>query len=45
MQQVVVDLSPYAGQTVILRFRLACDSGVGGTGWYIDDVQVAGTGQ
>lgn len=44
MQQVVVDLSPYAGQTVILRFRLACDSGVGGAGWYIDDVQVAGVG-
>lgn len=45
MQQVVVDLSPYAGQTVILRFRLACDDGVGGAGWYIDDVQVAGVGQ
>jgi len=45
MQQVVVDLSPYAGQTVILRFRLACDDGVGGAGWYIDDVRVAGAGQ
>jgi len=43
LREVVVDLSPYAGQTAILRFRLACDDGVGSTGWYIDDVRVAGT--
>ena len=38
--QVAVNLGPYAGQTVILRFRLACDFAWGATGWYVDDVQV-----
>jgi hypothetical protein len=42
MTQVVVDLSPFAGQSVILRFRMTCDDGVGATGWFIDDVAVAG---
>lgn len=38
----VVDLTPYAGQTVQFRFRLGSDSSVGRTphGWYIDDVTV-----
>lgn len=40
MTEVVVDLSSYAGQTAILRFRMACDSGVGGSGWYVDNVHV-----
>lgn len=40
MSEVVVNLSAYAGQTVILRFRLTCDNGVGGAGWYIDDVRI-----
>ncbi len=44
MSQVVADLSAYAGQTTILRFRLACDSGVGSMGWYIDDVRVSFAG-
>lgn len=39
-REVVVNLSSYAGQSAILRFRLACDNGVGGAGWYIDDVRV-----
>ena len=43
MSQVVVDLGSYAGQSVIVRFRLATDSGVGSAGWYIDDIQVAGS--
>ncbi len=42
MMEVRVDLSPFEGQTAILRFRLSCDSGDGGHGWYIDDVQVSG---
>ena len=42
MTEVRVDLSPYEGQTAILRFRLACDSGDGGHGWYVDDVRVSG---
>jgi len=39
-RQVTVNLGPYAGQTIILRFRLACDFAWGATGWYVDDVQV-----
>jgi len=42
--QVVVDLGTYAGQNVILRFRMTSDNGKAGLGWYIDDVRVAGTG-
>jgi hypothetical protein len=38
--QVVVDLSPYAGQTVILRFRLASDNGTAKSGWYVDNIVV-----
>lgn len=38
----VVDLQPYAGQTVQLRFRLGSDSSVASTGWAVDDVQVQG---
>ena len=41
-RQVTVNLEAYAGKTVKLRFRLACDVSVGATGWYVDDVQVAG---
>ncbi len=42
MNQVAVDLSPHVGRSVILRFRLATDNGVGASGWYVDDIQVAG---
>ena len=44
MTQVVVDLSPYVGHKVIIRFRMACDSSVNKTGWYIDDVVVSTSG-
>ena len=37
---VVVDLSAYAGQSAILRFRLTSDDGTAGGGWYIDDVLI-----
>ncbi len=42
--QVVVDLQTYAGQSVILRFRMATDSRKSGSGWYIDDVSISGSG-
>jgi hypothetical protein len=42
MSQVVVNLSAFAGQTALLRFRLVADDGVGGGGWFIDDVMVVG---
>jgi len=37
-----VDLSGYAGQNVIVRFRMSCDASVAGVGWYIDDVMIGG---
>jgi uncharacterized repeat protein (TIGR01451 family) len=36
----LVDLSPYAGSSVRLRWRLGTDSSVGREGWYVDDVRV-----
>jgi len=41
--QVVVDLSSYSGQTVILRFRMTSDNGTPKLGWYIDNVTISGT--
>lgn len=41
-QQVIVDLSSYAGKTVTIRFRLATDVDGKGLGWHIDDVSLRG---
>jgi extracellular elastinolytic metalloproteinase len=41
--RVVVDLSSYAGKTIILRFRLATDNGQTGSGWYIDNLNISGS--
>lgn len=38
--QTVVDLTNYAGDDVLIRFRLACDAAVGGEGWYVDDIKL-----
>ncbi|HET6546487.1 MAG TPA: hypothetical protein VFG55_07070, partial [Rhodanobacteraceae bacterium] len=38
----IVDASSYAGHSVQFRFRMASDSSVGHTGWYIDDISVQG---
>jgi hypothetical protein len=37
---VEVDLSGFAGQSALFRWRLGCDSSVSDIGWYIDDVQI-----
>ena len=37
---VTVDLSSFAGYEALIRWRLGCDTSVGDTGWYIDDVQI-----
>lgn len=34
----VIDLSAFAGKLTLVRFVMSCDGGVGGNGWYIDDV-------
>ena len=39
-KEAVLDLSPYIGDTVYIRFRLASGGWGGGTGWFIDDVVV-----
>ncbi len=38
--KAVVDLAPYAGQTIKLRFRLGSDTGTSREGWYLDDIEV-----
>lgn len=38
--EVSVDLSSFAGQQVMIRWRLGCDISISDEGWYIDDVQI-----
>ena len=38
--QVAVDLGSFAGQEVLVRWRLGSDYTVADIGWYIDDVQI-----
>ncbi len=42
MEKTVINLSPFKGQQVYVRFLLTCDSSVAlsGGGWYIDDISV-----
>ncbi len=42
--QVVVDLSAFDGQTVMIRWRMGCDSSVDDGPWLIDDVLVTDAG-
>ncbi|HMG34319.1 MAG TPA: S8 family serine peptidase [Blastocatellia bacterium] len=42
MQQVVVDLSSFAGKTVKIRFRFGSDTSGRGVGWFIDDIALRG---
>jgi choice-of-anchor B domain-containing protein len=39
--QKQIDLAPYAGQSIQLRFRFGTDSGVVAQGWWIDDIRVS----
>ena len=36
-----VDLSDFAGTSINFRWRMACDSSVAATGWWVDDVTVS----
>ena len=38
--QTRVDLDPFAGQTVQIRFRFGTDDSVGYIGWHIDDILI-----
>ena len=42
LHPVVVDLSSFAGKTVVIRFRVGTDANVKGLGWYIDDITLNG---
>lgn len=35
-----INLSAYAGQNALLRWRFVSDNGTGGTGWFVDDILV-----
>ena len=41
--QTLADLSSLAGQAFQVRFRMASDTSVAGTGWYVDDVLIGAT--
>lgn len=40
-QEVTANLSSYGPNTIRLRFRIGCDTSVGKTGWWVDDVDVS----
>ncbi len=42
LKPVVVNLSEFAGKTVVIRFRIGTDSDVRSLGWYVDDVVIKG---
>ncbi|MBI3736913.1 hypothetical protein HY256_10420 [Candidatus Sumerlaeota bacterium] len=44
MSEVRVSLGAFAGPNRKIRFRIACDSSVSATGWYVDDVQILTSG-
>ena len=39
-EEVIVDLTDFAGEMVLLRWRIGCDSSVSDVGWWVDDVSV-----
>lgn len=42
--ETLVDLSSFAGQSILIRFRMASDESVSGAGWHVDDVSLVTTG-
>ncbi len=38
--RVQVDVSDFAGQDVLFRWRMGCDGSVSAVGWWVDDVRV-----
>ena len=42
--RVSINLADFAGASVYFRWRLACDSSVAQTGWWIDDITVSAAG-
>ncbi len=42
--RTTVDISDFAGSTVLFRWRMACDNSVAATGWWVDDVTITSSG-
>ncbi len=42
--EVVVDLGPFAGQSIVVRWTLGTDSSLTERGWYLDDLSVTAWG-
>ena len=40
-QRTTINLTPFAGQSLRIRFRMTSDNGVGSDGWFIDNIVVA----
>ena len=40
--ETIIDLSNYAQQDMVFRFRFGCDGAAGGDGWYIDNITLFG---
>jgi len=38
--QSVADLSAFGAGDIQIRFRMLCDTSVGGNGWYVDDINI-----
>jgi Immune inhibitor A peptidase M6 len=41
--QTIVDLAPYSGQTIMIRFRFGSSAATGATGWFVDDILLNST--
>jgi fibronectin type 3 domain-containing protein len=38
--QSTVNLADFAGSTIRFRWRMACDTSIGATGWWVDDIAI-----
>ena len=43
--QTTVDLTPYANQNCLFRFRMTSDDNTAATGWYVDDINISSVAQ
>lgn len=43
--QTTVDLTSYAGQTALFRWRMTSDDNTAAVGWYVDDINISSVAQ
>ena len=41
-KRTTIDLTPFAGETVLVRFRFGTDNNTARDGWYVDDIVILG---